>query len=144
MTTPIEIDDSEERVPSRDSLIGNPLGNSPVHSDLSISSDIVAQDHSVCSEGYVDKEEDIPLSSLLKKVKKRKVASVQDVSPETTKGATMEKNEGVVPQNSETQGCEKGFNDIDTFQSYLPKRCQQKRKLKKESLFLMCRVKLKS
>jgi len=42
MTTPIEIDDSEERVPSRDSLIGNPLGNSPVHSDLSISSDIVA------------------------------------------------------------------------------------------------------
>jgi len=27
----------------------------------------------------------------------------------------MEKNEGVVPQNSETQGCEKGFNDIDTF-----------------------------
>lgn len=74
-TTTVEIiEDSEECVPLENPPIEVPIKNLRVRKNLSMLAEVATMGTSILNSSYVEDEDDIPLSSLIKKVKKKKVA----------------------------------------------------------------------
>lgn len=85
-TTTIEIiEDSEECVPLENLIVEIPTENLTVQKSLSILAEVVVLGTLIFSLGYVEEEDEIPLSSLMKEAKKKRVAHKQDTVLEVIK-----------------------------------------------------------
>lgn len=102
-TTTVEIIvDFEECIPLGNPSMEIPVENLIVQNNLSILAEVAALGTSIFSLGYVEEEDEIPLSSLMKEAKKKKVAQKQDTVPGVAEYPTVETHEDNILLDLET------------------------------------------
>lgn len=114
------IEDSKECVPSENRSMEIPVEKLIVKNNLSILAEVATLGTLIFSLGYVEEEDNIPPSSLMKEAKNKKETSKQDIVPE--KDPIVETHEDTIPLDLETQEFEKEIENNDTFYESMAER----------------------